>query len=52
MKVEIKKDGTLLIQAETELESYAIRKWLDDHPISMDGLTLSWGIPDDQKEPE
>ena len=31
MKATIKKDGYLVIKAETELESYALGKWFDDN---------------------
>jgi len=35
MKAEIRADGTLLVTAETELESYALRHWTEDS---------SWGV--------
>ncbi len=30
MKTSISADGTLVIQAETHLESFALRKWSED----------------------
>lgn len=30
MKVELLSDGTLLIKAETEIESYALKVWHND----------------------
>jgi len=31
MKAEIKENGLLIVSAENELESYAIRKWVLDN---------------------
>lgn len=31
MKVEIKKDGTLIISAQNELEAYALKKFSEDN---------------------
>lgn len=31
MKAEIRRDGTLKITAETELEAYALMKWSDEN---------------------
>lgn len=31
MKVGIKQDGTMYIEAETELESYALRSWCEEN---------------------
>ena len=33
MKVEIKPSGVMVVRAETELESYALYKWLQDNDI-------------------
>ena len=31
MKATIKKDGNLVIEAETEIEAYALNKWYNDN---------------------
>jgi hypothetical protein len=31
MKAEINENGTLIISSETNLESYAIQKWIDEN---------------------
>lgn len=33
MKVEIDAKGIMIIESETPLESYAIRKWCDENPL-------------------
>lgn len=58
MKAEIKIDGTLKIQAETELEGYALQMWVDKNwnpscsrSITTENIELSWNIekPDIKK---
>lgn len=43
MKVELDKDGLLIIKAETELESYALGKWVKDNPNN-EKISLEWGL--------
>ena len=33
MKVKICASGTMLVASESELEAYALQKWLEDNPI-------------------
>lgn len=35
MKAKITKDGMLIIEAETEIETYAMRHWLKENPIEI-----------------
>lgn len=35
MKAEIDADGQLTVSSETALESYALRKWLDENGDSL-----------------
>ena len=39
MKAEISKDGTLLVKAENDLESFALNKWYEEN---IDGCTLKF----------
>ena len=36
MICEIKHDGIMFISSETELESYALKKWIDENMICSD----------------
>lgn len=42
MKVELRKDGTLYVKAETDLESYALSKWAEDYPFTMNEEVRAW----------
>ena len=50
MKVEINKDGMLRISAGTELEAYALDKWLKDNYdgcqgfIKGDNIFFDWSL--------
>jgi len=50
MKVEIKKTGELNIIAETELESFALKRWSDTHFENKEGerdgceVLIQWGL--------
>ncbi len=60
MKCEIKHDGTMLISSETELESYALGKWIDEnlkgdinaenYIIKMKSVSLKWGYEEEKNE--
>ena len=47
MKVELDKDGLLSIKAETELESYALSKWVKDNPNN-EKILLKWGLEENE----
>ena len=47
MKVELDKDGLLSIKAETELESYALGKWVKDNPNN-EKILLQWGLEENE----
>ena len=42
MKAEIRADGRMLITAETEIESYALRKWMQENCTKLYRSTDSW----------
>ena len=44
MTVELNKDGLLKIKAETELESYALRKWLEDNKEIIENQKINKAI--------
>jgi hypothetical protein len=44
MTVELTKDGLLKVQAENELEVYALKKWLQDNNIVFTDPVLSKSI--------
>ena len=43
MITEINSNGKLIVQAENELESYALQKWAADNNLPS-GLVIKWGI--------
>jgi len=47
MKVEINKEGRLLISAENELEQYALEVWcnanIKDCKIDLEHIAITWG---------
>jgi hypothetical protein len=51
MRVELNAKGELHISAETELESYALKKWCDEH-ISKTDSALVVHIEVKQGRPE
>lgn len=40
MLTYIEQDGTMHIEAETELEAYALQKWLDDNSNKTIGMSI------------
>lgn len=50
MKAKIDATGVLKVSAETELESYALRRWADENHEVIDGksvcdkVLVTWGI--------
>jgi len=46
MKAELSKEGILSITSETELESYALGKWVSENieKISDSNLLLNWSL--------
>jgi hypothetical protein len=51
MKAKITKDGLLIIESETDIESYALKHWIKENPINESlHLMFMTHIPYDQKE--
>lgn len=44
MKADLNKEGILKIKAETELESYALKKWLEDNMEIVGNQKINKGI--------
>jgi len=54
MTCEIKRNGYLFLYAETEIESYALRKWSECNIVSVAGLKIiiDTRLPHERKENE
>ena len=49
MKAAINKDGLLIIESETELESYALKQWLKNNPQILANVLFIANNPFNQK---
>ena len=52
MKAELNAGGKLIIEAENELESYALRKWHKDNPINYENIIVGWSSNAYLQKPE
>jgi hypothetical protein len=50
MKAELDKEGYITISAENELESYALRKWIEEQKEIMSKITIAFALPFDHTE--
>lgn len=44
MTVELTKDGLLKVEAENELEAYALKKWIEDNKEVIENQALNKNI--------